>query len=409
MLLGFQTQLILNHKQTTLAAQHAGVARHAYNWGLEVCRQALENQQKLPTAIDLHKRLVAEVKQAHPWYYQVSKCAPQQALRNLEQALKRWRKGLGQFPRFKRKGVQDSFYLEGSIRISGNRIKVPIFGWLRCAELLPATTPKNVVISLRAGHWYISFKYEAPTPQVEKTGEVVGVDLGIHHLATCSDGEVFANPKPYRKARQRLARLQRRLSRKQKGSANRKKAVVQLGKAHKRVADIRQDSLHKLTTYLAKRYRVVVVEDLQVKNLLQNRKLAGSLSDCGFYELRTPSRYRERRQLEYKARLYGCQVVVADRFYPSSQLCSGCGHRQKMPLQERVFCCPCCGLELDRDLNAALNLLRWYRTTPSSGGSDACGDSSGGVVGVNSAASHGSLKQEGSRSAAGTEHSGSVC
>ncbi|WP_457491359.1 RNA-guided endonuclease InsQ/TnpB family protein [Thermostichus sp. MS-CIW-23] len=409
MLLGFQTQLILNHKQTTLAAQHAGVARHAYNWGLEVCRQALENQQKLPTAIDLHKRLVAEVKQAHPWYYQVSKCAPQQALRNLEQALKRWRKGLGQFPRFKRKGVQDSFYLEGSIRISGNRIKVPIFGWLRCAELLPATTPKNVVISLRAGHWYISFKYEAPTPQVEKTGEVVGVDLGIHHLATCSDGEVFANPKPYRKARQRLARLQRRLSRKQKGSANRKKAVVQLGKAHKRVADIRQDSLHKLTTYLAKRYRVVVVEDLQVKNLLQNRKLAGSLSDCGFYELRTPSRYRERRQLEYKARLYGCQVVVADRFYPSSQLCSGCGHRQKMPLQERVFCCPCCGLELDRDLNAALNLLRWYRTTPSSGGSDACGDPSGGVVGVNSAASHGSLKQEGSRSAAGTEHSGSVC
>jgi putative transposase len=409
MLLGFQTQLILNHKQTTLAAQHAGVARHAYNWGLEVCRQALENQQKLPTAIDLHKRLVAEVKQAHPWYYQVSKCAPQQALRNLEQAFKRWRGGLGKFPRFKRKGVRDSFYLEGSIRISGDRIKVPIFGWLRCAELLPATTPKNVVISLRAGHWYISFKYEAPAPQVEKTGEVVGVDLGIHHLATCSGGEVFANPKPYRKARQRLARLQRRLSRKQKGSANRKKAVVQLGKAHKRVADIRQDSLHKLTTYLAKRYRVVVVEDLQVKNLLQNRKLAGSLSDCGFYELRTPSRYRERRQLEYKARLYGCQVVVADRFYPSSQLCSGCGHRQKMPLQERVFCCPCCGLELDRDLNAALNLLRWYRTTPSSGGSDACGDSSGGVVGVNSAASHGSLKQEGSRSAAGTEHSGSVC
>ena len=264
-------------------------------------------------------------------------------------------------------------------------------------------------VNVSAGHWYISFKYEAPTPQVEKTGEVVGVDLGIHHLATCSDGEVFANPKPYRKARQRLARLQRRLSRKQKGSTNRKKAVVQLGKAHKRVADIRQDSLHKLTTYLAKRYRVVVVEDLQVKNLLQNRKLAGSLSDCGFYELRTPSRYRERRQLEYKARLYGCQVVVADRFYPSSQLCSGCGHRQKMPLQERVFCCPCCGLELDRDLNAALNLLRWYRTTPSSGGSDACGDSSGGVVGVNSAASHGSLKQEGSRSATGTEHSGSVC
>ena len=386
MLLGFQTQLILNHKQTTLAAQHAGVARHAYNWGLEVCRQALENQQKLPTAIDLHKRLVAEVKQAHPWYYQVSKCAPQQALRNLKQALKRWRKGLGQFPRFKRKGVQDSFYLEGSIRISGDRIKVPIFGWLRCAEILPTTTPKNVVISLRAGQWYISFKYEAPPPQVEKTGDVVGVDLGIHHLATCSDSKVFENPKPYRKARKRLARLQQRLSRKQKGSANRKKAVTRLARAHKRVADIRQDSLHKLTTHLAKKYRVVVIENLQVKNLLKNHKLAGALSDCGFYEFR--------RQLEYKARLYSCQLVMADRFYPSSQLCSGCGHKQKMPLQEKRLRCERCGLELDRDLNAALNLVKWYLTTCSSRESYACGDSSGGVVEVNSTISHGSLKQE---------------
>jgi putative transposase len=386
MLLGFCTRLELNNRQKTLAAQHAGVARHAYNWGLAICKQAVESKQKLPTAIDLHKRLVAEVKKENPWYYQVSKCAPQQALRNLEQAFKRWRSGLGKFPRFKRKGVRDSFYLEGSIRISGDRIKVPILGWLRCAELLPTATPKNVVISLRAGHWYVSFKYEAPAPQVEKTGEAVGVDLGINRLATCSDGEVFENPKPYRKAKKRLARLQRRLSRKQKGSANRKKAVAQLAKVHKRVADIRLDNLHKLTTYLAKKYRVVVIEDLQVKNLLKNHKLAGALSDCGFYEFR--------RQLEYKARLYGCQVVVADRFYPSSQLCSRCGHRQKMPLQERMFCCPCCGLKLDRDLNAALNLLRWYRTTSSSGGSDACGDPSGGVVGVNSAASHGSLKQE---------------
>jgi putative transposase len=338
------------------------------------------------TAIDLHKRLVAEVKKENPWYYQVSKCAPQQALRNLERAVKRWRQGLSQFPRFKRKGVRDSFYLEGNIRIFGNRIKVPIFGWLRCAELLPATTPKNVVIGLRAGHWYISFKYEAPTLQVEKTGDAVGVDLGIHHLATCSDGSVFENPKPYRKAKRRLVRLQRRVSRKQKGSANRKKAVAQLARAHKRVADIRQDSLHKLTSYLAKKYRVVVIEDLQVKNLLKNRKLAGALSDCGFYEFR--------RQLEYKGQLYGCQLVVADRFYPSSQLCSRCGHRQKIPLHQRVFRCERCGLELNRDLNAAINLVKWYRTTPSSGGSYACGDPSGGVVGVEPATSYGSWKQE---------------
>jgi putative transposase len=394
MLLGFKTQLVLNNKQRTLAAQHAGVARHAYNWGLAICKQAIEAKQKLPTAIDLHKRLVAEVKKANPWYYQVSKCAPQQALRNLEQALKRWRSGQGSFPRFKRKGVRDSFYLEGNIRVSGNRIKVPIFGWLRCAELLPTATPKNVVISQRAGRWYISFKYEAPLLQVEQTGDVVGVDLGVNRLATCSSGEMFAlraasandNPKPYRKAQKRLVRLQRRVSRKQKGSANRKKAVMQLARAHKRVADIRLDNLHKLTSYLAKKYRVVVIEDLQVQNLLKNRSLASSIAECGLYEFR--------RQLEYKAQLYGCQLVAADRFYPSSQLCSRCGHQQKMPLCQRVFRCERCGLELDRDLNAALNLVRWYLATVSSTGSDACGDPYGGVVGAKPTTSYGSLKQE---------------
>jgi putative transposase len=234
-------------------------------------------------------------------------------------------------------------------------------------------------------------KYEAPPPQVEKTGDVVGVDLCIHHLATCSDGMVFENPKPYRRAKRRLARLQRRVNRKQKGSANRKKAVAQLARAHKRVADIRQDSLHKLTSYLAKKYRVVVIEDLQVKNLLKNHKLAGALSDCGVYEFR--------RQLEYKAQLYDCQLVVADRFYPSSQLCSRCGHRQKIPLHQRVFRCERCGLELDRDLNATINLVKWYLTTCSSRGSYACGDPSGGAAEINSAASYGSLKQEESSSA----------
>ena len=199
-------------------------------------------------------------------------------------------------------------------------------------------------------------KYEALSPQVEETGDGVGVGSGVNQLATCASGEMFDNPKPYRKAQKRLVRLHRRLSRKQKGSANRKKAVVQLARAHKRVADIRLDNLHKLTSYLAKKYRVVVIEDLQVKNLLKNHRLAGSLADCGFYELRTPSRYRERRQLEYKAQLYGCQLVVVNRFYPSSQLCSRCGHRQKMPLCQRVFRCERCGLEIDRDLNAARKL-----------------------------------------------------
>jgi putative transposase len=394
MLLGFKTELDLNNRQRTLASQHAGVARHAYNWGLAICKRAIEEKQKIPTAIDLHKRLVAEVKKENPWYYQVSKCAPQQALRNLEIGFKKWKEKKARFPVFKKKGRRDSFYLEGNIRISGNRIKVPIFGWLKCHEQLPATCPKNVIISRRADRWFISFKFEVSEPELrEKKEEVVGVDLGVNNLATCSNGRVFTNPKPHRRLKKRLKRLQRQVSRRKKCSQNRKKAVKRLAKVHKRIADIRNDNLHKITTYLAKRYKVVVIEDLNVSGMLKNHKLAGSVADCGFYEFK--------RQLEYKTKLYDCQLVVADRFYPSSQLCFRCNHRQKMPLKQRVFKCESCGFgPIDRDLNAALNLVKWYFevylrsiTTPSSGVSNACGDSSAGVV-AETITRYESLKQE---------------
>jgi len=395
MLLGFKTELDLNNRQRTLASQHAGAARHAYNWGLAICKRAIEEKQKIPTAIDLHKRLVAEVKKENPWYYQVSKCAPQQALRNLEIGFKKWKEKKAWFPVFKKKGKRDSFYLEGNIRISGNRIKVPIFGWLKCHEQLPATCPKNVIISRRADRWFISFKFEVSEPELrEKKEEVVGVDLGVNNLATCSNARVFTNPKPYQRLKKRLKQLQRQVSRRKKGSQNRKKAVRRLAKVHKRIADIRNDNLHKITTYLAKRYKVVVIEDLNVSGMFKNHKLAGSVADCGFYEFK--------RQLEYKTKLYDCQLVVADRFYPSSQLCFRCNHRQKMPLKQRVFKCESCGFgPIDRDLNAALNLVKWYFkvylrsiTTVSSTGSYAWGDSSAGVAEFTSATRYESLNQE---------------
>jgi len=203
MLLGFKTELDLNNKQKTLAAQHAGVARHAYNWGLAVCKKAIEEKQKIPTSKDLHKRLVAEVKKENPWYYQSSKCAPQQALRNLEAGFKKWREKKAGFPVFKKRGRRDSFYLDGQIKISGDRIRVPILGWLKCHEELPETCPKSVTISRLADRWFISFVFEqtvedssseVPTEvsseahgtkkkrkkrkKLKKEGDVIGVDLG---------------------------------------------------------------------------------------------------------------------------------------------------------------------------------------------------------------------------------------
>ena len=152
--------------------------------------------------------------------------------------------------------------------------------------------------------------------------------------------------------------MQRKVSRKVKGSNNRKKAVAKLAIAHKRVSDIRKDNLHKITTFLAKNHSQVVIEDLNVSGMLKNHRLASAIADCGFSEFK--------RQLEYKCSRYGSTLIIVDRFYPSSQLCSNCGNRQKMPLKERVYTCPNCKTSLDRDLNASINLKN-YASTPSSG------------------------------------------
>ncbi len=347
-----KTKLKVNNKQKTILAKHAGVARHAYNWGLATCISEYEQTKKRPSAITLHKRLVAEIKSQNPWYYEVSKCAPQQGLRDLERAFKNFltipRRG---FPKFKKKGKKDSFYLEGSIKIiQGNYIKLPRIGIVKTYEILPCVPVKNVTISKRAGNWYISFKYDLeprsnPTP---KQGDIIGVDVGINALATCSDGTVFTNVKPYKQAKKRLTRYQRRVKKKEPGSKNRAKAVKRLSKAHKKVADIRADTLHKLTTWLAKNHSTIVIEDLNVSGMLKNHKLASAIADCGFYEFK--------RQLTYKCEWYGSKLVIADRFYPSSQICSHCGHQQKMPLHKRTYECSNCGFEADRDFNAAINL-----------------------------------------------------
>ncbi|MGD1701264.1 RNA-guided endonuclease InsQ/TnpB family protein [Dapis sp. BLCC M229] len=329
----------------------------AYNWGLATCISEYEATKKRLSAITLHKGLVAEVKSENTWYYEVSKCAPQQALRDLERAFKNFltipKRG---FPKFKKKGKKDSFYLEGSIKIlKGNYIKLPRIGIVKTYEILPSVPVKNVTISKRANNWYISFKYDLesepnPTP---KQRDIIGVDVGINTLATCSDGTKYANVKAYKQAKKRLTRYQRRVQKKEPGSKNRAKAVKKLARVHKKVADIRADTLHKLTTWLAKNHSTIVIEDLNVSGMLKNHKLASAIADCGFYEFK--------RQLSYKCEWYGSELIIADRFYPSSQLCSQCGHQQKMPLHKRTYKCYYCGLETDRDFNAAVNLENYAR------------------------------------------------
>jgi putative transposase len=189
---------------------------------------------------------------------------------------------------------------------------------------------------------------EIPDPEpAEKPA--AGVDLGIHRLAQVSDGTCFENPRALKKALVRLKRLQRRVSRRKQGSANRQKAVRQLAKAHYRVANIRKDSLHQATTWLARNKSAIVLEDLHVKGMLKNRHLAQAIADVGLYEFR--------RQLQYKGQWYGCEVFLADRFFPSSKQCSRCGTvKDSLSLSEHTYRCEECGLVIDRDWNAAMNL-----------------------------------------------------
>lgn len=357
MLLGFKTQLRGCKQQQLLLAQHAGVARHAWNQGLALCQQLLihnknnpEDKIKFPTAIDLHKWLVASIKSIYPWYYEVSKCAPQYALKHLSNAFKSFFKKTKGFPKFKKKGRHDSFTLDGSIHIDHRKVKVPVIGWIKTYEILPVGyKPKLVTISRQADKWFISWKIEVSTSKTPFSQDFVGVDLGINHLATLSTGEVFDGVKSYKKYENKLSRMQYLNRHKQVGSNNYRKSQIKIARLHQKIRSIRRDTLHKITTYISKKHAVIGIEDLNVSGMLANRKLAKAIADMGFYEFR--------RQLEYKIKREGSQLVIVDRFYPSSKTCFSCGEKKtSLSLSQRLFNCEHCGFECDRDLNAAYNL-----------------------------------------------------
>jgi putative transposase len=291
--------------------------------------------------------------------YESSKCAPQQALRDLDKAFenffRRCKQGVGKkgFPRFKskKKGL-GSFKLEGTIRVSETQIQLPKLGTIRLKErgYLPKSGVKimSATVSEKAGRWFVSLQVEEDILVPEKAPCVLGVDVGVSRLAVTSDGAVYENPRALAGLQRKLRSKQKAVSRKKKGSNNRKKAVAELAKLHYRIANIRRDAIHKMTTAIVKQASEIVIEDLNVAGMLKNHKLARALSDASLSEIH--------RQLEYKSKWYGAKLVRADRFFPSTKTCSGCGNVRDVALRERTYCCDKCGLTIDRDLNAAINL-----------------------------------------------------
>ena len=359
MLIAHRIALDLNNVQATYMSQAAGTARFAYNWALSEWKRQYEawkqdNSLPKPSQEALRRQLNSIKRKEFPWMLEVTKNAPQMAIIQLGQAFKNFFAGRSRYPKFRKKGRDDRFTLTNDqFSIDAFRIRIPRLGWVRMRESLRfAGKIMSATISRVANRWFVSITVDTEDnshlPKAENQG-AAGVDLGVSALATLSTGEVIDGPKPHKALLLRLKRLSRSLSRKQKGSANRVKAKIKLAKLHARIAAIRTDALHKLTTDLTRRFHSIGIENLNVRGMMKNRHLSRAVADMSFYEFR--------RQLQYKTAMRGGQVVVADRFYPSSKTCSVCGYKlESLPLSVRKWKCPGCGTDHDRDLNAAINL-----------------------------------------------------
>ena len=358
MLTAHRIALDLNNRQATYFAKAAGTARFAYNWALaEWDRQYAAHREDpslpAPSEAALRRQLNAIKREEFPWMMEVTKNAPQMAIVQLGQAFQNFFAGRAKHPTFRKKGVHDRFTLTNDqFQVEGRRIRIPRLGWVRMREGLRFSGKIVSATAARtADRWFVSITVDTDDPpkRPAEHGGVVGVDLGVLALATLSTGERIPGPKALRGHLRKLRRLSRGLSRKQKGSKNRAKAKAKLARLHARIANIRQDSLHQFTSDLTRRFDAIGIENLNIRGMVRNRHLSRAISDMGFHEFR--------RQVEYKAARRGATVVVADRFFPSSKLCSACGVvRDEMPLAVRAWTCPACGTTHDRDRNAAINL-----------------------------------------------------
>jgi putative transposase len=391
----------------------AGTRRFCYNWGLaEWNRQYAEfkegKREKKPNAKALKKQFQAMRENDYPWTLEVTKCVIEGAFDDLDDAFSRYFKGQNKHPTFKKKRKsRESFYIANDkFSIGDHWMVVPVLGrFLMNKQEANGTLPKKIrnkniymrrlgkinmaeslrfvvpdpnqkpgkrrnerkkvacssvkilgaTIGMSGGYWYVSIQVRVPAASVVNTNRVIGVDVGVKESAIVSDGRRFENQKPLAKQIKKLKRLSRSFSRKQydpetkRGSKNHEKARVKLARLHGEIAHIREDAQHKLTTELARTCRVVGLEDLHIKGMFKNRKLARALADAGLGQLL--------QFFETKMQAGGGLAIFVDRFFPSTKTCSGCGHvKKRMPLKYRTYCCLKCGLVMDRDLNAAINL-----------------------------------------------------
>lgn len=349
-------------EQEVVLRKACGTSRYTYNWGLSRWKELKSQGQEKVFKNDLKK----EWNQIKPeWVYEVPKDANQQPFTNLYNAFSRYyidkKSGKNKvgFPTKKKKGHHDSFYVSNDkAHVTNNHIKLPKIGRVKMVEQLryrkKDTKILSYTVSRQGIHWYVSLNMEVRDKAIKRDSKpnIIGIDVGLKTFAVTSKGEKFESPKPLKKYQKKLKRLQRQLSRKKKRSRNRLLAIKKVAKLHSRITNTRKDFLHKLSHKICSENKLIVIENLNIKGMLKNHKLALNISDAGWSEFS--------RQLGYKAKKFNSVLIKADRWFASTKTCSNCGCvKDHIGLDERVYLCDECAFVEDRDINSSTNLLAW--------------------------------------------------